>query len=96
MTFVADDTAPPVQANTSGLKVLFSTLIIRDTYLSLCVSRNLYASLISFRHDLASGFKIFTLKKVRQKRESGSIDLFSSLVSFSVDVVLRKNSPSNS
>ena len=72
MTFVADGPAPPVQANMNRLKVLFSTLIRRDPYLSFfCFSWNVYASLISFGHDLAGGEKTFTSKRIWRKRKSG-------------------------
>ena len=90
ITLVADGPAPPVQAKISGLKVLFSTLITLDSYFNFfCASWNLYASLISFGHDLARGLKILTSKNVRQNRESQSpLALMSSLASSSVVVVL--------
>ena len=64
MTFVADSPAPPVQPNTIGLNVLFSTLIIPDSNLfSVSVLRTLYASLIPFGHDMSGGLKVFLIIK---------------------------------
>ena len=40
MTFVPDGPAPPVQTKTSVLNVLFSTLIIIDSYFIFCVEKS--------------------------------------------------------
>ena len=66
MILLAEGPAPSVQANTIGLKLLFSTSRIRFSYfIFLIFSWYLYASLISLRQLFASGLKIFTSKNVR-------------------------------
>ena len=65
MTLLAEGPAPPVDENTRGLKVMFSTSLILCPYLSfLSSSWYLEESPMVLGQVFASGLKILTSKKV--------------------------------
>ena len=90
MILLAEGLAPPVQANTIGLKLLFSTSRIRSSYFNFLIfSWYLYASLISLGQLFASGLKIFTSKNVHSNLcPQSSFALMSGRASSSEQVVL--------